>query len=155
MPITRMLVVFFTSMVPFFENKGSILLAATMGLTWPQAYVATTAGSVIPAIFFLHHKDKWLKKLHDISWVNKSLDKVSKVLDKKQGSRRNTAVMLAVLLSIPFTGVGAWVACVLVDVLNIDIKEGQLAILVGTLISGMTMILFTYGLISAGKAILA
>ena len=152
-PFTRMLVVFFTSMIPIFENKGSILLAATMRLTWPQAFFITSLGNFIPVAFFLHNKDRWLKRLHEVAWVNKSLSKVNGFLDKRKSSRRNSAVMLAVILSIPFTGVGGWIACVIVDILDIDAKQGAVAILVGILISGMTMIIFTYGIIAAGRAI--
>lgn len=150
----RNLVVFFTAMVPVVENRGSILLAASMRVKWYQALFCTTTGNFIPVSVLIQNRDRWLEKFRSIGFINKLMAKVNGFLEgKSERFRRNSALMLALVIGVPFTGIGAWAGCVLADILQIDKKTATIAILAGIFLSGIITTACTYGLIVAWKAI--
>ena len=57
------IVVFFSSMLPFIENKGSILLAAALNMKWYISYAETTIGSFLPVPFLIMVGKRGLQRL--------------------------------------------------------------------------------------------
>ena len=117
----RSLAVFISSLLPFIENKGAIILAAALKLKWYLTYILTSP--------------KLLQKAHQ------ALEKHEAQL-KKYGPPA-----LFVVVCIPLTGVGCWIGSTLARLTDMDEKRAGLAILGGTLVSGLITILGVYGLI--------
>ena len=70
------IVVFFSSMLPFIENKGSILLAAALNMKWYISYAETTIGSFLPVPFLIMVGKRGLQRLRSNRIVGKFIVKV-------------------------------------------------------------------------------
>ena len=58
----RSLAVFISSLLPFIENKGAIILAAALKLKWCLTYILTCIGSYLPVPLLLRMKKHPLGK---------------------------------------------------------------------------------------------
>lgn len=58
----RSLAVFISSLLPFIENKGAIILAAALKLKWYLTYILTCIGSYLPVPLLLRMKSTRLAK---------------------------------------------------------------------------------------------
>ncbi|MBQ9322490.1 MAG: small multi-drug export protein, partial [Eubacterium sp.] len=62
--------------------------------------------------------------------------------------RKYSYFALALIISIPFTGMGSWAGALLSNLTGLRKKYSSIAIAVGILISGLITILMAYGLLS-------
>ena len=60
---------------------------------------------------------------------------------------RRGCLALALIVSIPFTGIGCWAGVLLSDLLGLDRRRSACAILIGIAISGFLTTAATYGLL--------
>lgn len=143
--LVRSLAVFLSSMLPFIENKGAMLLAAGLRLKWYLSYALTTLGSYSPVPFLLKMK-KHAPGAKQTS--PKMLRKAHTALEKHEGTiRKYGPPALFVCVCIPFTGVGCWLGAMLARLTDMDEKKAALAIFCGTLVSGFVTMLGVYGLV--------
>ena len=143
--LVRSLAVFFSSLLPFIENKGAILLAAGLRLKWYVSYLLTCVGSYLPVPFLLKMKKHPLGAKQTSP---KLLRKAHTALERHEGQlKKYGPPALFVCVCIPFTGVGCWVGSMLARLTEMDEKKAGLAILGGTLVSGLVTVLGVYGLI--------
>ena len=74
--------------------------------------------------------------------------KAHQALEKHEGKlKKYGPPALFVVVCIPLTGVGCWIGSTLARLTDMDEKRAGLAILGGTLVSGLITILGVYGLI--------
>lgn len=143
--LVRSLAVFVSSMLPFIENKGAMLLAAGLKLKWYVSYALTCLGSYLPVPLLLKMKK------HELGAKETSprmLRKAHRALEKHEGQlRKYGPPALFVCVCIPFTGVGCWLGSMLARLTDMDEKRAGLAILGGTLVSGLITMLGVYGLV--------
>ena len=143
--LVRSLAVFFSSLLPFIENKGAILLAAGLRLKWYVSYLLTCVGSYLPVPFLLKMKKHPLGAKQTSP---KLLRKAHTALERHEGQlKKYGPPALFVCVCIPFTGVGCWIGSMLARLTEMDEKKAGLAILGGTLVSGLVTVLGVYGLI--------
>ncbi len=143
--LTQLLAVFAASVLPFIENKGAILLAAAVKLKWYLAYLVTCLGSYLPVPFLLRMKKC---PTGEKKKPSKLAAKAHQALERHEGQlRKYGPPALFVCVCIPFTGVGCWIGSVLADLTGMDKKRAGLAILGGTLVSGLLTVGGVYGLI--------
>ena len=141
----RSLAVFISSLLPFIENKGAIILAAALKLKWYLSYLLTCIGSYLPVPFLLRMKKHPLGKKETSP---KLLQKAHQALEKHEAQlKKYGPPALFVAVCIPLTGVGCWIGSMLARLTDMDEKHAGLAILGGTLVSGLITILGVYGLI--------
>lgn len=77
----RSLAVFISSLLPFIENKGAIILAAALKLKWYLSYLLTCIGSYLPVPFLLRMKKHPLGKKETSP---KLLQKAHQALEKHE-----------------------------------------------------------------------
>ena len=142
----RSLAVFISSLLPFIENKGAIILAAALKLKWYLSYLLTCIGSYLPVPLLLRMKKHPLGKQETSP---KLLQKAHQALEKHDWPAQKIRPLpaLFVAVCIPLTGVGCWIGSMLARLTDMDEKRAGLAILGGTLVSGLITILGVYGLI--------
>ena len=141
----RSLAVFISSLLPFIENKGAIILAAALKLKWYLTYILTCIGSYLPVPLLLRMKKHPLGKKETRP---KLLQKAHQALEKHEAQlKKYGPPALFVAVCIPLTGVGCWIGSTLARLADMDEKRAGLAILGGTLVSGLITILGVYGLI--------
>ena len=143
--LVRSLAVFLTSVLPFIENKGAIILAAALKLKWYLSYLLTCVGSYLPVPLLLRTKKH---QLGEKETSPKLFKKAHQALEKHEGQlKKYGPPALFVAVCIPLTGVGCWIGSMLARLTDMDEKRAGLAILGGTLVSGLITILGVYGLI--------
>lgn len=141
------LVILFSSMAPFVENKGSILLAAALHLKWYLAYFASSIGSFLPIPFLLHSGDKGKKRLESNRVGKKFTSSADRFINShRRFFDRYGCFALLLIVSVPFTGVGCWLAAFLSKVMGLDRRQSAAAIFLGIVISGLLTTAATYGL---------
>ena len=144
--------VFFASMLPFVENKGAIILAAALKMKWYLAYLLTTIGTYLPVPFLLRMKKH---PLGEKTTSPKLLKNARQALERHEGQlKKYGPPALFVVVCIPFTGVGCWIGSILAKLTGMDEREAGLAILGGTLVSGLVTLLGVYGLIGGIRSLI-
>lgn len=155
--IVKFLSVFFVSMVPLIEIRGSIVMASG----WWQANTLTMREFVlccalailgnmlpVPIIFFfarkvlLWGKDKKLIGKF-FSFCLEKGEKGGEKLQEKAGKGLYFALFLFV--GIPLPGTGAWTGTLAASILDMDFKKSVTAVICGVLLAGVIM-----GVISTG-----
>ncbi|MDK2813393.1 MAG: hypothetical protein PWQ08_648 [Clostridiales bacterium] len=141
------IVVFFSAMVPLIENKGSIILAAALNLKWYIAYLGTTIGTFLPVPFLLRNSRKKLAGLRRFGPIGATMAHVDAFAKKHAAFlHRRGCMALALIISIPFTGIGSWAGVLLADILKLDPKRAAVAIFAGVVVSGFLTTVGVYGL---------
>ena len=139
------LAVFVASMLPFIENKGAMILAAALKLKWYFSYILTCIGSYLPVPFLLRMKKH---PFGEKATSPNLLAKAHQALEKHEGQlKKYGPPALFVVVCIPFTGVGCWIGSILAKLTDMDEHKAGLALLGGTLVSGLVTMLGVYGLI--------
>ena len=143
--LVRSLAVLVSSMLPFIENKGAMLLGAGLKLKWYLSYALTSLGSYSPVPLLLKMK----KHMPGAKATqSKLLRKAHAVLERHEGTiRKYGPPALFLCVCIPFTGVGCWLGAMLARLTDMDEKKAALAIFCGTLVSGLITMLGVYGLV--------
>lgn len=151
--------VFFISMIPIIEIRGSIPYALTqidMGanLNFFLCCVIAVVGNMLPVpiIFFFARKVlEWGKDKKVIgkffTWCLEKGHKGGKALEEKAGKGLYWALFLFV--GIPLPGTGAWTGTLAASILDMDFKKSVLAIIGGVLLAGVIVGLICTGVLGA------
>lgn len=140
--------VFFCSMIPFIELRGSIILGASLAIPWWQNFMISVVGNMLPVPFillFLRWALEIMKKIPFLSGIARWLErKAEKNQDKvdKYGFWG-----LCLLVAIPLPGTGAWTGSLVASLMRINFWKALLACFIGVLIAGVIMTLAAYGAI--------
>ena len=138
-------VILLSSMAPFVENKGSILLGAALHLKWYLAYAASSIGSFLPVPFLLHIGENGRKRGGRLG--NNFFSSADHFIGRHRSFfDRYGCFALLLIVSIPFTGIGCWAAAFLTKVAGLDRRQSAAAIFVGIVISGLLTTAAAYGL---------
>lgn len=138
--------VFFCSMIPFIELRGSIILGASLGIPWWQNFIISVIGNMLPVPFillFLRWFLEIMKKIRFLSGIARWLErKAEKNQDKvdKYGFWG-----LTLLVAIPLPGTGAWTGSLVASLMRFNFWKALLACFVGVLIAGVVITLAAYG----------
>ena len=145
--VAKSVFVVLSSMAPFVENRGSILLAAALDVKWYLAYVGTSIGSFLPVPFLLKAGERGMRQLRRFSPAAKALDQVEAFSRQHEVFlQRHGYLALALIISVPFTGIGSWAGVLLSNMLGLDKKHSTAAILAGIIVSGFFTTAGAYGL---------
>ncbi len=157
MKITNLLYVFFCSMVPLIELRGSIIIGAGLDLPFYANYTVSVIGNMIPVPFillFIRHILHWMQRTPKFK-LDKLAGWVLGIAEKnKQKVLRYATFGLFLFVAIPLPGTGAWTGALVAAVLDMRFKRALPAIFLGVMCAGVIMSLAAYGVLGFLKFLL-
>lgn len=143
----KVLLTFFTSMVPVVELRGAIPLGVSLGLSHFDAMIISVIGNMLPVpfiILFIRQIFAWIRKY--IPKLGKYIDKIEKRADVKSEKVRSLqAFGLFLFVAIPLPGTGAWTGALIAALLDIRLKNAMPAICLGVAAAGLLITGLTFG----------
>lgn len=149
--VGRHLCVFFCSMIPVIELRGSIPLGAGLGLPFWQNYLLSVLGNMIPVPFillFIGSVIKWMKKLKHPAFLSKFALWLERKVEKNRAKIEKYSFWgLFLFVAIPLPGTGAWTGSLVAGVIGVKFPKAVLSVLLGVLTAGVIMTLISYGVL--------
>ena len=150
--LTKYLWVFFVSMVPLVELRGSIIISQGLQLPVLSSYIVAIIGNILPVPVIYLFARKVLVWGADkpvigkvFSWCLEKGEKGGKKLQEKAG--RGLFIALLLFVGIPLPGTGAWTGSLIASLLEVDIKKSSIAILCGLIMATVIMYVVSYGIV--------
>lgn len=145
----NILYVFFCSMLPIIELRGSILIGAGLDLPPLVNYAVSVIGNLIPVPFILLFIRKilhWMKSV-------KGLSKIALFVERKAHKHsakvlKYAGIGLFLFVAIPVPGTGAWTGAMIAALLDMRLKYSIVSITAGVLCAGVIMVCAGYGMVS-------
>lgn len=152
--IIHYLIIFFISMVPLIELRGAIPYAVGFDLPLLPSYIICILGNMLPVPVIFLFARKVLEWGADKPVIGKfftfCLEKGHRGGEKlKQKAGRGLFVALLLFVGIPVPGTGAWTGTLAASLLDMDFKSSVIAVLLGVVLAGVIMGLFSAGLFGA------
>lgn len=142
----NILYVFLISMVPIVELRGSIPIAAGLGVPWYIAFAVAVIGNLLPVPFILLFVRKVFDWMRKYPKLNKIVVFCENKFAKKVAKAGNTAFWTLVgFIAIPLPGTGAWTGSGIAAVCEVPFKKALLAAVIGVLIAATVVTLIAYG----------
>ncbi|MCW6074647.1 COG2426 family protein [Clostridium sporogenes] len=143
--MTKYAIVFFMSMVPIIELRGSIIYSQGYNLPILQSYIVAIVGNMLPVPFIYLFARKVLIWGADkpvigefFSWCLSKGEKAGKKLQEKAG-KGGLFIGLLLFVGIPLPGTGAWTGTLAASFLDMDFKTTVIAVMAGVLLAGIIM----------------
>lgn len=146
--LTKYLWVFFVSMVPLVELRGSIIISRGLQLPVLSSYIVAIIGNMLPVPVIYLFARKVLVWGADkpvigkfFSWCLEKGEKGGKKLQEKAG--RGLFIALLLFVGIPLPGTGAWTGTLAASILDMDFKSTIIAVMLGVLLAGIIMMVLS------------
>ena len=146
--LTKYLWVFFVSMVPLVELRGSIIISQGLQLPVLASYIVAIIGNMLPVPVIYLFARKVLVWGADkpvigkfFSWCLEKGEKGGKKLQEKAG--RGLFIALLLFVGIPLPGTGAWTGTLAASILDMDFKSTIIAVMLGVLLAGIIMMVLS------------
>lgn len=140
--------VFFCSMLPIIELRGSIVLGAALKLTWWENYLISVIGNLLPIVFVLLLINWALGVMKKIKGIRRIAFWLEKKAEKNRPKIEKYGFWgLTVFVMIPLPGTGAWTGALAAALMKMRFWKAFLAIVIGVLGAGVVMTLASYGVI--------
>lgn len=158
----KYLLVFFVSMVPLIELRGSVPigLSPLLGDALPllPLYIVCIVGNMLPVPIIFFFARKVLLWGADKKFIGKFFkfclekgEKGGQKLQEKAG--RGLYFALFLFVGIPLPGTGAWTGTLAASLLDMDFKKSIVAVMAGVILAGIIMGLASIGVFGAFGAI--
>lgn len=130
--------VFFISMLPFIELRGSVPVGIGYGLPFWEVYLISVVGNIVPILPILILFQPISKILMRYNWYQRMYQWLYKrtVKKGKDNLDRYGALGLMLFTAVPLPTTGAWTAAFLATFFQIKIKYAFPAIAAGVIIAG-------------------
>lgn len=140
----KYLLIFFVSMVPLVELRGSIVMAVGMDLDYWTSLAVCVVGNMLPVPLIYFFARKVLEWGRDKPVIGKfftfCLEKGKKGGEKLQAKAgRGLFWALLLFVGIPLPGTGAWTGTLAASLLDMDFRKSVLACMGGVLLAGCIM----------------
>ncbi len=144
----KYVLLFLISLLPILELRGGLIAAAILNVPALWAFVVCFLSNIliIPFVLFLMEgilnflsKFKFFKRI--IDWLR------NRTLKKKETIEKYGYLGILFFVAVPLPGSGAWTGCLLAVLLGLEKKKSFLAALLGVLIAGIIMLIFSYGIL--------
>ena len=146
--LTKYLWVFFVSMVPLVELRGSIIISQGLQLPVLSSYIVAIIGNMLPVPVIYLFARKVLVWGADkpvigkfFSWCLEKGERGGKKLQEKAG--RGLFIALLLFVGIPLPGTGAWTGTLAASILDMDFKSAIIAVMLGVLLAGIIMMVLS------------
>lgn len=147
--VGRELCVFFCSLLPIIECRGSIPLGAVLELPWWQTFLLSVAGNLLPVPFILlliRAVLNWFSRSR-VKFLNRFGNWLNRKVEKHKGTIEKYSYLgVLIFVAVPCPGTGAWTGSLIASVLKLDPKKSFLAAVGGVLIASVIMTLISYGI---------
>ena len=144
----RELIVFIISLMPILELRGGLIASALLNLNIVRAFIICFIGNIIPIPFILWLITPifdYLKKTKLFKGMVTKLE--NKAMSKKDKIEKLEYIGLMLFVGIPLPGTGAWTGCLIAALLNMDKKKSMLYAVLGVIMAGIIMMIFSYGIL--------
>lgn len=146
--IGKVIGIFFISMLPIIELRGSILVGYAIGLPWYTTLFISIIGNMLPVWFILLFIVRIFEFMKKRNILTKLIKKIEKRALNRTGNIANKEFLgLLIFVAIPLPGTGAWTGALIAALLKMDIKKSFIAILLGVLVASFLVTLGVYGLV--------
>ena len=140
----KYLLIFFVSMVPLVELRGSIVMAVGMDLDYWTSLAVCVVGNMLPVPLIYFFARRILEWGQDKPVIGKfftfCLEKGHKGGQKlKATAGRGLFIALLLFVGIPLPGTGAWTGTLAASLLDMDFRKSVLACMGGVLLAGCIM----------------
>jgi len=145
--LPKELIVFFVSMLPLLELRGSLLAAGFLQMEFLSTYIIAVIGNMLPIPFILLFIDKifvLLKKTRLNKFVQRLEDKA---MSKADSIKKYGKLGLFLFVAIPLPGTGAWTGSLIAALLRMRKRDSLPWIFLGVLTAGLIMSLLSFGII--------
>ena len=146
--LTKYLWVFFVSMVPLVELRGSIIISQGLQLPVLSSYIVAIIGNMLPVpVIYLFARKVLVWGAHKpvigkfFSLCLEKGEKGGKKLQEKAG--RGLFIALLLFVGIPLPGTGAWTGTLAASILDMDFKSTIIAVMLGVLLAGIIMMVLS------------
>lgn len=152
--LQKYLLIFFVSMVPLIELRGSIVMAVGMDLDYFTALTVSVLGNMLPVPIIYFFARKVLVWGADKKYIGKffrfCLEKGERGGQKlvAKAGRGGLFVALMLFVGIPIPGTGAWTGTLAASFLNMGIKATAAAVSLGVIMAGIIMGITSTGVFS-------
>ena len=146
------LCVFFCSMLPIIECRGSVPMGAVFGLPWWQTYLIAVVGNMLPVPIILLFVKSVLTRMarSRVALLNKVANKMFEKAEKNRARIERYAFWgLTLFVAIPLPATGAWTGTLVAALFDMKFWKSILAALLGVMIAGVIMTLVSYGVVAA------
>ena len=145
--LQKYLLIFFVSMVPLIELRGSMVMAVGMELDYLRALVICVLGNMLPVpVIYLFARQVLIwgaDKKYIGNFFRYCLEKGARGGEKlrKKAGRGGLFVALMLFVGIPVPGTGAWTGTLAASFLNMGLRSTVLSVSLGVVIAGVIMML--------------
>ncbi|UKI38423.1 MAG: small multi-drug export protein [Clostridiales bacterium] len=131
--------VFFMSMLPIVELRGSIIFAAATDLPYVWAYIISVIGNMIPIPFVI----LFLRPIFKLAQNHKAFFSGAANWVQERSMKKRRAKLSStkcsgffIFVAIPLPGTGAWTGAIIASILNMRISRALPPIFFGVLTAG-------------------
>lgn len=160
--VGKLIKLFFFSMIPLIELRGSIPIGLSEAWgpacqSWQEIlilYVVCVIANMLPVPFIFFFARKVLEWGKDKKFIGKfftfCLNKGHKGGEKlKKKAGKGLYIALFLFVGIPIPGTGAWTGTLAASFLDMDFKKSCIAVMLGVICAGVIMGLGTFGVFGA------
>ena len=142
--------IFFISLLPVIELRGSIPIGYYQGLPWYTNMITSIIGNILPVPFILLFVVKVFEFMKKRNIMVNVIEKIEKRAMSRSESIANKEFLgLMLFVAIPFPGTGAWTGALIAALLQFDRKKSFMYICIGVLIAASLVTLGVYGVIGS------
>ena len=142
------LIVFIISLMPILELRGGLIAAALLKINIVKGFIICFIGNIIPIPFILWLITPIFDKLKKTKLFSGLVNKLeNKAMSKKDKIEKLKYIGLLLFVGIPLPGTGAWTGCLIAAMLNMDRKKSMLYAIMGVILAGIIMLIFSYGIL--------
>ncbi len=141
-------IIFLLSMVPILELRGGLIAASLLELPMWQSFFICFIGNIIPIPFILWLINPIFRKMREWRHLGKIVVWCEAKANSKKDKIENLKYLgLFLFVGIPIPGTGAWMGCLIAALLDMDKKKSLFAALLGVILAGIIMLIFSYGIL--------
>ena len=142
--------IFFISLLPVIELRGSIPIGYYQGLPWYTKMITSIIGNILPVPFILLFVVKVFEFMKKRNIMVNVIEKIEKRAMSRSESIANKEFLgLMLFVAIPFPGTGAWTGALIAALLQFNRKKSFVYIFIGVLIAASLVTLGVYGVIGS------
>ncbi len=142
--------VFFCSMIPIIELRGAIPMGFAFKMPFWLTYLLSVIGNMLPVPFILlfikgilgwmgKSKIRFFKRIAD--WLHRKVEK------NREKIAKYSFWGVCFFVAIPLPVTGAWTGSLVAAMIDMKFWKALLSCLLGVMIAGVIMTVFSYGLL--------
>lgn len=134
-------------MIPIIEQKVAIPVGILAQMDALQVYFLTLIGAILPAPFIILFVKAIFQYLKRFKGFERIVDKLERrALSKSEQVEKYKMIGLLLFVAIPLPGTGVWTGSLIAALLGIDKKQAILAVVLGAILCGLIILIFTQGM---------